>query len=569
MGKASYNITTHDPNAKKQQPCNASTENKPEVGKFRRILPQILASTAKNFLLFDLGLSVAFPTIVIPALRRTIVSEHYVEPLHFSDGEASWFASIPFICQPIGSIFSGWVSEPLGRKRAMIVVNIPHIIAWILLYYGNSHEILFIGAILLGLGVGFMEAPIITYVGEICEPSIRGILISCAGVAVTLGFLVVYLLGSLMDWRTAALVCLCVPVMTMVAICFVPETPMWLLSKHRKDDALKSLQWLRGWVSPKAVEKEFSEMQRYSVNSNKCSDCAKADITCPHPPPTLMEKLGEIKRKRTLKAFALVLSIFAFGQFSGLLAMRPFLVQIFKAYGVQLDPSWGTVVLGLVSVFANLSCMVFVKIIGKRKITLIGFTGCVLSCIALGSYAQTHFPANYNSFNPLPGYQVPSANFPLIMFLVLAFSTYGGVTSTPWMLLSEVFPFKARGLATGLAAGINYGIAFVGAKSYINLDKGLSLNGTMWLFTAVNILGLFFTYFFLPETENRTLEDIELHFSQNDRKLTDIKIKKNSSNAGDLECGADAKSKENQVNQENSKDSNNQKGCDNRGFIEN
>lgn len=80
---------------------------------------------------------------------------------------------------------------------------------------------------------------------------------------------------------------------------------------------------------------------------------------------------------------------------------------------------------------------------------------------------------------------------------------------------------------------------------------------------------LFFTYFFLPETENRTLEDIELHFSQNDRKLTDIKIKKNSSSAGDVECGADAKSKENQVNQENSKDSNNQKGCDNRGFIEN
>jgi hypothetical protein len=67
-----------------------------------------------------------------------------------------------------------------------------------------------------------MEAPIVTYVGEICQPSIRGILTSCAGVSVMLGFTTVYTLGSLTNWRNTALYCCAVPVSTMIAICFVP-----------------------------------------------------------------------------------------------------------------------------------------------------------------------------------------------------------------------------------------------------------------------------------------------------------------------------------------------------------
>lgn len=76
-------------------------------------------------------------------------------------------ASVAYICQPVGSVLSGIVLEPLGRKRSMILVNIPHIIAWLMLYFAGSLTELFIAAVLLGLGVGFMEAPIITYVGEI------------------------------------------------------------------------------------------------------------------------------------------------------------------------------------------------------------------------------------------------------------------------------------------------------------------------------------------------------------------------------------------------------------------
>ncbi len=126
-----------------------------------------MASSAKNLLLLDLGLAVAFPTIVIPALRGLQNEKNPNEFLEFSAVQASWYGSMGYICQPIGSVFSGLVSEPLGRKKAMILVNIPHIIAWTMLYFTTSLEEIYIAATLLGLGVGFMEAPIITYVGEI------------------------------------------------------------------------------------------------------------------------------------------------------------------------------------------------------------------------------------------------------------------------------------------------------------------------------------------------------------------------------------------------------------------
>jgi MFS family permease len=317
-------------------------ETRPKVSTFRRILPQVLASTAKNLLLLDLGMAAALPTIVIPALRG-LKNRAPDEFLNFSPAQASWFGSIAYICQPVGSVLSGIVLEPLGRKKSMILVNVPHIIAWFMLYFAGSLEELYIAAVLLGLGIGFMEAPVVTYVGEICEPSIRGILTSCAGVAVMFGFFLVYLLGTLTTWRIAAAICCSVPLFTMIAICFVPETPLWLLSKGRKEEALKSLQWLRGWVSEKAVEKEFVEIQRYSANSNKCTKCQKADIACMHPPESPLMLFKELIRKRTLKPFLLVIIFFAIGQFSGLPAMRPYLVQIFQTFGFPVDPSWATV----------------------------------------------------------------------------------------------------------------------------------------------------------------------------------------------------------------------------------
>uniref|UniRef100_A0A182NQQ7 Major facilitator superfamily (MFS) profile domain-containing protein n=1 Tax=Anopheles dirus TaxID=7168 RepID=A0A182NQQ7_9DIPT len=534
MGKTAYTINGstgasangRDEKKHAREDDKQQRQEHEEVSTFRRILPQILASTAKNFLLLDLGMAVAFPTIVIPALRG-IKNRAPDEFLHFTPQEASWFGSIAYICQPVGSVLSGIILEPLGRKRSMILVNIPHIIGWFMLHFAGSLDQMYTAAILLGLGVGFMEAPIVTYVGEICQPSIRGILTSCAGVAVMLGFFMVYLLGTVTTWRTTAAICASIPIATMIAICFVPETPMWLLSKNRADDALSSLQWLRGWVSPKAVEQEFQEMKRYSLNSAKCALCQKSGATtCQHPPLTEWTKLKELMRKRNLRPFVLVMLFFVFGQLSGLTGMRPYLVQIFQAYGVPLDANWATVSTGLLGLIANIVCMVSIKFVGKRRLALTSMMVTAISCISLSIYAFNTFPPGWTSFDnhPETSHVSSMGYIPMVLFFMLAFFTSVGVLPVPWILLSEVFPFRNRSLACGITAALHYVMSFVTTKTYFNLESAFSLPGVILFYGVMGIIGLGFVYFFLPETEKRTLEDIELYFSDNNRKLTDIYI---------------------------------------------
>lgn len=218
-----------------------------------------------------------------------------------------------------------------------------------------------------------------------------------------------FLLGSITAWRNAALYCLFVPILTMVAVCFVsatpsapsnsrtdlltsffaqyclqiPETPLWLLSKDRKEDALKSLQWLRGWVSSKAVEKEFAEIVRYNEYSKACPECVKSAQKCPHPPPTVVQKLKELIRKRTLKPFFVLLIVFFISQFSGMQAMRPYIILILTAYGTPISPNWATVSLGVTGIVGTITCVLTVKLIGKRKLFLISLVEVILAGSAL------------------------------------------------------------------------------------------------------------------------------------------------------------------------------------------
>lgn len=324
---------------------------------------------------------------------------------------------------------------------------------------------------------------------------------------------------------------------------------MWLLSKNREEDARKSLQWLRGWVSPKAVEKEFKEMQRYNKSAAQCTPCQKSQNSkCEHPPPSEWMKLQELMRKRNLRPFALVLFLFAFGQLSGLTGMRPYLVQIFQAYGVPLDANWATVSTALLGLAANVVCMVSIKFVGKRRLALFSFTLTSLSCLSLAIYAFNVFPPGWSSSDMHESVNTANGLNYLAMFLffTLAFGTSVGVLPVPWILLSEVFPFKYsimklklmvliviisffyrnRSLACGITAAINYTMTFVTTKTYFNLESSLSLPGVILFYGICGLVGVLFVYFFLPETEKRTLEDIELYFSDNNRKLTDIHIER-------------------------------------------
>lgn len=159
---------------------------------------------------------------------------------------------------------------------------------------------------------------------------------------------------------------------------------MWLLMKHRRNDALNSLSFVRGWVLSQSVCDEFERLKRHSELSRSCSSCEKSGVKCTHPSPTLCDKFKDMTRKRNQKPFILITILNVFMQFTALFMMRPYLMQILDAYGLPFDGSKTTVFLGLLGICSNIFQMLTIRVFGKRNIYLYTMAGLFLCCFALG-----------------------------------------------------------------------------------------------------------------------------------------------------------------------------------------
>ncbi|XP_055307919.1 solute carrier family 2, facilitated glucose transporter member 8-like, partial [Sitodiplosis mosellana] len=171
-------------------------------------------------IIVDTGLTYAVPTILIAAMTGISNEHNRNEYISITPVQASWLGSISSLVQPFGSLLSAFITDSLGRKLSMILVNIPYALGWFMIHQGDAIWKILTGCASFGLGIGLMEAPIITYLGEICEPSTRGVLVSLSFISVTIGTFLGFFLNTMMSWRTLALVCLSCPIITAIAICF-------------------------------------------------------------------------------------------------------------------------------------------------------------------------------------------------------------------------------------------------------------------------------------------------------------------------------------------------------------
>ncbi|KAJ4445679.1 hypothetical protein ANN_12363, partial [Periplaneta americana] len=374
--------------------CNSFTiHNKVETVP---LCPQVLASLACSLLLLDLSVSFSFTTVVIGQLKNS------TGPLALDDGKASWIGkpgsviagSIAYICQPLGAVSSGVLTDLMGRKRVMLLINLPFLLGWVLMATASSFAMLCIALVLLGITAGLIEAPLSTYIGEVCQPSIRGVMSCMSSVMYQLGSLLVLLMGTLTDWRTTAVICTSIPVVTAVCLLLwlswlthaqVPEAPIWLISKGRIKDAEKALCWLRGWEHRSAVLQELSEMVSYHDSRGissmvRCTQQYGAQANHHNPefamvqgtaepsafvnpsfvddnnePVTetivrvdsdtrsgLIQRAKEMGRPTTRRPLLLLVPFMFFTAWSGYVAVKPFMIQVFTEFQMPVSADWAT-----------------------------------------------------------------------------------------------------------------------------------------------------------------------------------------------------------------------------------
>lgn len=166
---------------------------------------------------------------------------------------------------------------------------------------------------------------------EVTEPRLRGMLAATGTTCVITGIFVQFVLGAFFTWRTVALLCVAMPLVTILALCFVPESPYWLLTKGRVDESRDSLAWLRGWVPFENVKKEFDEIHQVLSNKKKESDALRA--------MPFMHRFIPYTRQSFLLPFALVSATFFFGHFSGKTPLQTYAVQVLTTFESLLQKS--------------------------------------------------------------------------------------------------------------------------------------------------------------------------------------------------------------------------------------
>ncbi|KAJ1522869.1 hypothetical protein ONE63_002013 [Megalurothrips usitatus] len=451
-------------------------------------------------ILLSYGMSLGFVTIAIPALQASAngTAADPAAGVALSKSQISWFGSINWIMVAFGGIASGPFATPWGRKPAMIAVNFCFVVGYLVFYMAESVPVLYLAQAVCGFGGGLLEAPVLTYIAEIAEPHLRGAMSASTTAVLILGLFIDFTLGSALDWRTVALVNISAPILAVVSLCFVPESPHWLVGQGRLEEARRALCWLRGWARPEdeAVALEMALLERtLKQNSEKR--------------PSPLPSLTQLRQRTFLVPFGLVVYAFFVGHWSGMTPLQTFAVSIFTTVGTPINKYYATVLIGLVEMTGTVACVALVHYTGKRPLALTSTLGAGVCFIVAATYVHVMGEAGADGAMG----SGPWAWVPMAALVVSAFISHTGIRILPWMLIGEVYTPDVKGFASGASGCMGYVIGFTANKSFFFLQEQLSLPGTFWLYGVVALSGTAVMYFYLPETEGHPLHEILEHFN--------------------------------------------------------
>ncbi|EDW73719.1 uncharacterized protein Dwil_GK19610 [Drosophila willistoni] len=457
----------------------------------RAVRRQAVMCILANIGVLSTGMVLAIPTVTMSQLTDA------EETVHLTRQQASWFASINTLSCPLGGLLSGFLLDSVGRKRTLYVLNILAITAWTLLATASQTNIetfhwqLMISRFISGIGMGLASAPTGVYAAEISLPKIRGSLILGTSISVAVGITILYTIGYFIrdDYRLIAMICCGYQIVALLCVLPLPETPSWLLSKKRVAEAKKSLNYFRGLdksthITHPQVLEEYNILQK----SLQLRDGEKK--------PSFIKclRLPEVH-----KPLLILMGLFAFQQLTGIFVVIVYAVQISTEAGVSIDPFMCAVLIGAARVAATCPMGYILELWGRRRAGIISTVGMGICMFLLAGQGWSEFLHN------VPYLPVIS----IVGFIIL--STLGLYT-LPFFMISELFPQKVRGPASGLTVAVGMFFAFLCIKTYPDLKSGIGMTNCFVFFGIMSILAMLFIYWALPETRGRTLLEIEEQF---------------------------------------------------------
>lgn len=422
-----------------------------------------------------------FSAILLPQL------EDANSEIKITQTEASWIASMAALPMAFGCIIGGCIMEKYGRKLAHLLPCVPLIVGWIFIYFAWEIYMLLVGRFLTGLASGILAPPTAVYIGETSAPKYRGFLLANISLAMSFGLLITHLLGTYFTWKTTTIVCILTPCVSIAILFGIPESPSWLAKQGRLEEATGAFLWCRGY-SMEAKEEMLAMLQRQKI--------AIEETTTPN------YHLSELRKPEFLKPLVIINLYLLITQFCGVNAISFYTVSIMhETMGEQFDKYTATLIIDSIRVVSSIVACALLRHIGRRPLTITSGIGTAISLLILSTfiYISTNIEPTLTNYTFIP----------LLSFIgYIGFVTLG-LVPLPWAMMGEVFPLHQRGLGSGISSTLALIAIFAVVKMTPSLFGVLGAAGSFLLFGGVACFGTAYLWWFLPETKDRTLQEIE------------------------------------------------------------
>jgi MFS transporter, SP family, galactose:H+ symporter len=380
----------------------------------------------------------------------------------------------------VGAAFGGKLADALGRRKLLIYVAVLFVIGAIGTALAPTPTWLALGRVVVGAAIGIASFTAPLFISEVSPAPVRGKLVSLNQLMVTIGIVVSYLadygLANKEAWRWMFGLAAIPALILLIGLFFVPESPRWLMSRSRDEEARAVLQRIR---ESNDVSAELTEIQA-DLNQQEGS---------------WRELLSPSLRRPLIIGIGLAI----FQQFTGINTVIYYAPTIFQLAGLHSASAaiLATVGVGAVNVLLTILALRLLDRVGRRPLLLYGLVGMVISLGVLGAAFL---------FSSLSSIIAWLAVISLAVY-VACFAI--GLGPVFWLLISEIYPQKIRGRAMSVATVMIWASNLIVALTFLSLLHSLGRSATFWLYAVIGIAAWFFAYRLVPETKGRTLEQID------------------------------------------------------------
>lgn len=407
-----------------------------------------------------------------------------------------------------GAIFGGKLSDKYGRRKNIMALSLLFFAATIGCALAPNVEVMVVFRFLLGLAVGGASVAVPTFLAEVSQRDNRGGIVTRNELMIVTGQFLAFVFNAIIGtvfgdnghvWRYMLAIAAVPAVVLGLGMLKVPESPRWLVTKQRDEEAFAVLKQIRAEGQAEAEFKAIIKGVKEKAHLEKAS---LKDFTIPWLKRLLLIGIG----------------IGVVNQLTGVNSIMFYGTQILQDAGFETQAALiANIANGVISVAAMLTGIWLLSRVNRRPMILIGLAGTTTSLLLIGGASIL-----LDNKAALP-YVVITLT---VMFMAFMQGAVGPVT---WLVISEIFPLRVRGLGVGLSIFCLWIANFIIGLTFPVLLGAVGLSTTFFIFVALGILSIAFIYKYMPETRGKTLEELERSFraayNPKSAKLRTIEVK--------------------------------------------